>query len=185
MNRLLLAVVIVILSPGLALAQGGIVGLYADTDGAVCDIPDVSGTLSFHVVLTMTPGATAVGFSAPRPACMVDASWLSDSHVFPVTIFNSQDGIGIGFGACLTGPIHVLTINYTSCGKIEPCCVYPILPDMNQLSGEVETTDCSSTFEIVYAVGASAVINPDATCPCSSVAAEETSWGRIKSMYSD
>ena len=69
MNKLLLATVIVILCPGLVLAQGGIVGLYADTDGVVCDIPDVSGTLSFYVVLTLTPGATAVGFSAPQPAC--------------------------------------------------------------------------------------------------------------------
>jgi hypothetical protein len=38
----------------------------------------------------------------------------------------------------------------------------------------------------MYGVGATAIVNPDLSCPCESppVAVEETTWGRVKALYS-
>ncbi len=92
MKLALLAGVVLFLIPAVVLAQvGGAICFFADPAGSDCTLSDTTpGTLTIHVVHTGTPGATAVQFSAPKPACMVGATWLDDTWVFPVTIGDSQ-----------------------------------------------------------------------------------------------
>jgi hypothetical protein len=166
-------------------APGGILGLFMDPQGTNCNIVySGPGLLAIYVVHFHTDGATAIQFSAPKPACWTDATYLSDTDIFPVTIGNSQTGKAVPYGICQVGTTHATTINYFVQNPAnEPCCVYPVLPDPNVASGQIEMVHCDNT--IGYALGAFAVILPDATCACSpgTVRVEETTWGRIKALY--
>jgi hypothetical protein len=180
MKKALLLTLVLMLSASMAFAQGGSIGIYADPAGASCNISDtVAGLLSFYAVHALTPGATASQFAAPQPACF-PATFLSDSPAFPVAIGGSQTGIAIAYGACLAAPIHVLTIQYFASGITPPCCYYPVVPDPNLPSGQIEVVDCAET--IVFATGGVGIINPDATCDCD-VPTQDTTWGKVKSIF--
>jgi hypothetical protein len=97
-----------------------------------------------------------------------------------VAIGGSQTGIAIAYGACLAAPIHVLTIQYFASGITPPCCYYPVVPDPNLPSGQIEVVDCAET--IVFATGGVGIINPDATCDCD-VPTQDTTWGKVKSIF--
>lgn len=160
----------------------GAIDLYKDSQGMYELIDDtVPGLLSVYVVHWGEPygGATACQYSAPKPACFTGI-YLSDMNPFAVTIGNSQTGVSIGYGACRQYPIHVQTILFFGQGT-SVCCFYPVLPDPNEPSGQVMTVDCSQ--QLVPVKGGATVIN--FTYGCYSVPAEETSWGRVKSLYAE
>ena len=160
----------------------GAIDLYRDTAGMGELVYDtMPGMLAIYVVHTGEPygGAAACQFSAPKPACFT-AVYLSDMNVFGVTIGNSQRGVSIGYGSCRQYPIHVLTMSFFGQGTTE-CCFYPVLPDPNEPSGQVVAVDCSQ--QLVTVKGGATVVN--FTYGCYSVPAEETSWGRVKSLYAE
>jgi hypothetical protein len=102
--------------------------------------------LPIYVIVLNTPGVTAVSFAAPMPACIAGAVYLSDTSVFPIVVGDSQTGVHIGFGVCVTSPIHVLTINLFAAGLTDSCCPYPPLPHPNAPSGEIEFVDCNANL---------------------------------------
>jgi hypothetical protein len=164
----------------LAFAQAGTIGIYGDPGGTLCELEDATpGLCSYYVVHVLTPGATAAQFSAPAPACFA-GPYLSDTAVFPVTIGSSQTGVAIGYGTCVVGPAHILTINYFCQGLTGNCCEYAILADPNVPSGEIEVVDCTSG--LLFANGGHAVVNADGTCDCTN-ASEESTWGKVKSLF--
>ena len=181
MKKTLLFTLVLMLSASMAFAQGGSIGVFADAGGTSCNLTDAGvGLLSFYVVHTLTPGATAAQFYAPMPACMLGATYLSDGGVFPVTIGDSQNGVAIGYGACMAAPIHILTINIFGAGTTTPCCYYEVKPDPLVASGQIEVVDCAEN--LLFATGGEGTINPDATCQCD-VPVQDTTWGQIKSFY--
>ncbi len=184
MKKVLLLTVVLMLSATMAFAQGGRLGLFSDATGDVekCAITDaVPGLLNIYVVHIETAGATASQFIAPQPACMV-GTYLSDSQPFAVTIGSSQNGVAIGYGACLSAPIHCLTINIFASGVTPPCCIYEIYGDPNTTSQMIEVVDCDEN--LITGVGQSGVINADATCACVDIVpTQDSSWGKIKSLY--
>jgi hypothetical protein len=190
MKRILLLTTVMVLGATMAFAQGGYVGIFnSPVPGPNpldnCHLPDnVAGLCSYYVIHMGTPGATATQFSAPQPACML-AVFLSDTAVYPVTIGGSQGGVAIGYGACIGSPNNVLIINYFCQALTPPCCEYPILPDPNVPSGSIEVVDCLNN--LITGVGSqSGWINGDSSCPCEEpVATEETTWGKVKALYSE
>jgi hypothetical protein len=183
MKRAALLTVAMLCVASLVFAQGGTIGAFSDMGGTDCYITDgVAGLLPIYIVHVNTPGATASQFYAPTPACMVGATFLSDSPSFPVAIGGSQTGIAIAYGACLSAPIHVLTIQYFAAGLTSPCCYFDVLPDPAVPSGQIEVVDCVET--IVFATGQSGLINTDGTCECG-VPTQDTTWGKMKSLYSE
>ena len=60
---------------------------------------------------------------------MTGVTYLGESSPFGVVIGNSQTGVSIGYGACLSGTIQLLTVRFFGQGLTEPCCVYPVGPD--------------------------------------------------------
>ena len=177
---------VIVMSASLAFAQtGGGIGIYSDMVGVDCNLWDnVAGLCPYYIVHIPLPGsigaASASQFSAPKPACLM-AMWLSDTAKFPVTIGSSQLGVAIGYGVCTPLPTHVLTMNYFCQALTPPCCVYRVLPDPAIASGQIEVVDCS--FVTQFGVGMCAVVNPDASCPCWATPVEESTWGKIKSIY--
>lgn len=163
----------------------GMIGVYADPIGADCNIVATTpGLTQVYIVHSRTDGAMASQFSAPKPTCWTNALYLSDVTMWPGSVGNSQTGIAIGYGACRTDAVHVMSINYfIQTVPTQFCCPYPVLPDPHAPSGRIEIADCSSN--VVYGCGATAIVNPDASCPCSlpSIPVEATTWGRVKAMY--
>jgi hypothetical protein len=163
----------------------GDVDLAADPTGLYDEIADVppAGLKPIYIVVacwwgSAREGTTGVRFSAPKPACY-DAIWLSDTNVFPIVIGNSQTGVSVSFGACLSYPIHVMTMNFSAQGTTRPCCYYWVRPDPAASSGRIEGSDCDA--EVVYLTGGATIINRlPGGCP---VPVEETTWGRVKSLY--
>lgn len=183
MKKALLLTLVLMLAASMAFAQGGSIGVFSDAAGSSCNLTDAApGLLSFYVVHVLTPGATASQFAAPMPSCMLGATFLSDTAIFPVTIGGSQGGVAIGYGACLAAPIHCLTINFFGGGATLPCCYYSVIADPNVPSGNIEVVDCTET--LVYATGGVGIINPNGTCQCD-VPAQDTTWGKVKSIFAE
>lgn len=163
MGRIFALTVCLAVSAGLASAQVPTVAIFSDSLGIDCNLPQTSpGFFNAYVVLSsMATGVTGVQFAAPKPSCFAGI-YLADVSPFPVAIGNSQTGISVGFGGCLSGRIHVLTIRYYTDGVTPACCAYPVLPD--PIEGIVGYTNCS--FELHAGEGWESVINADASCPC-------------------
>jgi len=142
---------------------------------------DTPGLLSVYIVqLTYSEGMTASQFAAPKPACF-QAQYLSDTTVFPVTIGSSQTGVAVGYGACLTGAIHVLTMNFFAQGLTGECCFYTTVAHPGIPSGEIEAVNCNN--EIVFLNGGIGVINPDGRFCGTPVV--PTTWGKIKTIFAN
>ena len=159
----------------------GRLGVYADVNGIQCNITDDEvGLLSLYVVQTATTGASGAAFSAPLPACMTGAAWIGDTKPFGVSLGDSQTGLSVGYGACMTGPIHVATINLFASGTSASCCALTVVAHPSW--EDIHTLDCDSNLR--FGQGLTSFVNGDATCSCMSLArVEETTWGKVKAMY--
>jgi hypothetical protein len=180
MKRVVFLTVAALMAASMVFAQGGSIGMFADAAGTNCNLPDaVPGLTVYYVVHVNTPGATACEFFAPKPTCVL-ATYLSDASVFPVTVGTSQTGVSIGYGMCLAGPINVLKLNFFTMGTTGPCCYFPILP--HPVNGGPWMVDCANTQR--PATGGKGIVHAMPTCQCN-VPAEDTTWGQVKSLYSE
>jgi hypothetical protein len=204
MKALLLTFLCLAFAAGSAWGQAGAIGIYGDNAGTNCNLNDkYTGLQQYYVVHTNTLGATACQFSAPKPWCLL-ATYLSDAPIFPVTIGNSQTGVSVGYGACRSGFIHVLTLQFFTQGLSPNCCCYFVQPDPLVPSRRIEVVDCA--FQIVYANGGWGYINALPRCVCDlcatgayspecgggwedclnpPVPVRESTWGAVKHVYSE
>ncbi|UCH82913.1 MAG: hypothetical protein JSW50_10600 [Candidatus Latescibacterota bacterium] len=188
MRRMVFLALVIVACASLAFAQaGGGIIISSDTQGIDCNLWDVvAGLANYYIVHIQIPGsisqATASQFSAPQPACLL-ATWLSDTTIWPVTIGNSQIGVAIGYGQCQPLPVHVLTMNYFTSGITGACCLYRPQPDPAVPSGQIEAVDCNNN--LLTGLGICAIVNPDASCPCWATPTEESTWGKVKSLYAE
>ena len=165
------------------LAHGDTIGLYADQFGMNCNIAG-SGLVNVYVV-HVTNGATALEFSAPKPACWTGATWLADYCQVPPCMGGwSQTGIMIGYGSCRAGAILALRIVYTVQEPSASCCSYPLLRDPRDIWETPMVVDCN--FDAHAATGLVSTIDGNESCPCGyPVAAVETTWGCVKALYGE
>ena len=179
MKKALLLTAVMLLGASVAFGQAGYIGLFADPAGTDCFLPDVmTGGLVPYYAVHMAATVTGSQWAAPKPACYL-STYLNDTPVFPVTVGNSQVGVSIGYGACYSSPIHCLTLNVFPVGATQPCCQWDVGPDPN--AGGIFAVDCA--FVTIPASGAFGMVNGNTTdCPCSNPT-EETTWGKVKSLY--
>ena len=86
-------VIILVLVGSTAFAQNGTICLYADPEGTQCSISDTGpGVLSVYVIHNSPNGTIGATFAAPKPECMVGATWITDSSPYNVTGGDSQTG---------------------------------------------------------------------------------------------
>lgn len=180
MRLLTLALVVMLAAVGSAHGQAGAIILSSNDSGTECNLQDKSaGMCSYFVVHVSTIGALASSFSAPAPPCF-SGTWLSDTAMFGVTLGDSQNGVSVGYGSCLSSPIHVLTVNFVCQGLTENCCSYKVHPHPDVISGEIEVVDCS--MNTLFAIGGRAVVNPTTGCECGPPTQDST-WGKVKTLY--
>jgi hypothetical protein len=117
----------------------GSIGVYADAGGTDVNVIDTGGTVTLYVFHKVTPGALGSSFRIEAPADWVR---LTAQPQFAVTLGNPDDGLSIGYGDCLSGSIHVMTLTYDSPGTTPPDSKFKILPHSGIPEG-VETVDCN------------------------------------------
>jgi hypothetical protein len=174
----------VVLIAAAAFAQSpGHLGIYSNPGGSDCNLYDeFPQTFMAYVVHANTPAAQASRFKVVIPSCMVGAFLLEEVTGWPIKIGLVEEGTLVGYGACLSSPIHVMTLHIFGQGMTSDCCIFPVLPDPTSDTGEIEVQLCDGTW--VPATGTPAVVNPDPGCYCIIPVGEST-WGKIKSLYAD
>ena len=96
---------------------------------------------------------------------MVGATWLDDTWVYPVTIGDSPSGVSIGYGECLSGPTHILTMDYFVSGTSLPDCALRVLPHPERPF--VEAADCVPN--LIPATGGTSYLNSSLACQCEEL----------------
>ena len=157
--------------------------VYVDENGYDAHIVDQNPALiTLYVVAYLPEPATAVQFSAPKPACFL-ATYLDEHTPFPIRIGNSQYDVAIAFGTCISTPQNVLTILYFGEGLTGDCCLYPLdmgADDPAGIPGHITYTDCSDPPEIGNFRAGSSVVN---WIPGCDSPVEQSTWGHVKSLY--
>ena len=189
MKKVLLLTLGILMCSSLAFGQGppGFIGLYIDPGSYIdcyCD-DSVPGQLrTVFVVHKNHPGATGSQFIVvPGPGWL--KSGIAENYFFQV-IGTFRTGIGVAYGACIPADVCLGNILYFSSGASPPCARLDVLPDPASLTGTIEIADCSVPFpQKLIGQGAPMFVDGDrASCPCIfPLAVEDTSWGKIKSLY--
>ena len=101
--------------------------------------------------------------------------------------------LSLSYGACLTGDILVMTLNFLWFGNPITGCnnqLVVVPAPTSAIPGEIATVECDFQT-LVPATGGRFVIDPTSTCggvcgdlePCPPVATESRTWGGIKALY--
>jgi len=160
-------------------AQGGRIGLYSDINASDCAVNETVGEVyNVYVFHVNALGATGSQFSVPIPPCS-QAIYGGESPAFSLANGDSQNGVAILYGTCRSGTFRLMRISYYAASLADPCCEFAVLPDPREPS-DILGADCN--FELYTMSGSPVIINPNATCDCA-VPVDDTSWGRIKSLY--
>jgi hypothetical protein len=137
------------------------VGVFPDEGMSTCEFPDSGGGLSVaYVVLTNSIPLKQISFRAPIPGCLGGpVNFVFESSPYAVT-GDSQTGITIDFGGCITAPATILTIYYFPAPS-DPCCPWQVFSH-DGLTSQLELVDCND----VTRSGESAVYGPLYTGEC-------------------
>lgn len=183
MKEFAFAFVLIAVCSGMAFAQGGTLGLFADTGAGSCSFTDRDpGLVQLHVVHLFMVDAGACAFKVAVPACATGLTWIGDTSDF-FKIGFSPTGITVAYGDCKSSPIHVIAINYWGLGQAQECCWFTLEPDPRQPEGKVIVQTCGRLPETFVPTITPAVLNGNALCPCMSVPVEKTTWGRVKELH--
>ena len=188
MKRILLLTVAMLACASLAFAQGGTIGVFADNAGTNCSLTATAfSTAAFIVHFNST--VKGVQFKAPEPMCFTGWTLLSagvNSSAVPVGDF--RNGLAMGFANCQASPLLCVSLTYYDIagggqggGSATACCEWPVLASAE--SGLIEIVDCSDA--LVYGTGQSGIFASSDLCPCGISPTENSTWGKVKSLYSE
>jgi len=180
MKKVLVLTVALLAISSMALAQGGVVGIYQTQAGNSCDlfVPAI-GIADFYVVHHLT---NSVGsqwrVDNPNPLLLLIGAFPAPGVL---NIGDPATGVVTAYGGCFAGPFYVYRLTFFN-QAFGPCMRLSIVEDPISVTGQVESVDC--TFNVVVASGMTSYINGDGTCPCEHpLPVEETSWGKVKALY--
>lgn len=168
---------------------GGRISLYADPTRSSCELVDVfPDVVQIHIFYEGDLGAQSVFFVAPTPGCWNDAVWLGDVILDPWLsgLGDTHDlakGTLINLLGCNSGTLYLGYMSFHVMGHGKPCCPYEIVG--SDIDGFPGVIDCGSN--VVEVETGALMVNPNPSCGCVDgnivVAVEETTWGRVKSLY--
>ena len=145
-----------------------------------CEYVDNQAALvPVYAVHLYSPGAIASRWMiAESPG--FNCSYVGELIESATYVGDTQTGISVAYGLCLTGTFLVATVNYF-CEGLNPACQYlEVVPDLGAPSGVIEVVDCS--FVTVAGTGGVLIFNNDGSCPCFRPT-KTTSWGMVKSLF--
>ena len=181
MKKLILTAIVLLCFANVAVAQvGGNLAVYADPLALSCDLEDFAPMLcEYYVIHMLTPGVAGSQFKIDTNHLGI---FLAETSPFPIVIGDSRNGIVIGYGACFSGQIHILTMTYFCQGLTPRCGEMSVVGHPTANPPGLLAVDCS--HQLVPAQGYTSYINNDGSCPCTSpIPVQETTWGGVKALY--
>jgi len=168
----------------------GDITLYANVQGTDYVIETPEGIVDIYIFLDWLslPGSwQGVWFSAPKPRCF-DAELVGEVHYFVTTIGSAQTGIAVALGQCRSPRVLLVKLTYEAVGSLA-CCHYWACAAPEAPSGKIELVDCADTK--ILGRGGALVLNTTQypcedsnTTPCAqAVPVENSTWGKVKSLY--
>ena len=176
--RLWCAALIALAAPPVGAYDTGSIGVFSDPSAGSCNITDVAAIVNVEVVLVNSAGATHVSF-AVEEADGVRMTYAAETIHFNLKLGDTREGIQITFAACRTGTVHLATLRYSGTGTTTACEEIRVVPHPDV--GSVRIYDCEQN-PYTTPGGGFAFVRNDGACGCD-VATEESTWGRIKSLY--
>jgi len=130
----------------------------------------------FVVAIGFNTFVSGIDYAIDYPGTM---TWLQDLDTAPVTIGTTPTGISEGWGNPKNGfnPLVVAKVIFRwACNA---CDVEddPIVVVPNPHTGDLAATDFPD-FNLIPAVGMTSLV-------CATVPTEDTTWGKIKSLYKE
>jgi hypothetical protein len=169
------------------------VGLFADPGQVSCVVPgDGAGLVQVHMFHVGEAPSTAVQFAIYPPACWSGATYLGDvlsSEAFlHIGASNGPIGLSVAYGECRSLPSYLGYVQYAGVTASE-CCEVHVSKPTDVCEGcwvgtaAAIAVDCDFNMHEA-STSESVTLNADATCPCQTALATQTStWGRVKSLY--
>jgi hypothetical protein len=154
------------------------VGVFTDTL-ATGDVfyDQIPGDRILYVVHTLHPEATGSRFRVvfdPGVTCV--ATNLEYLFAHTGDLFS---GVTFDYGLCRPLPLVVARLHLSCFGTSQACSFVRVEPDPASTTGDIDARDCTGTLQ--WGTGGMLLVNPDNTC--YPVPTEDTTWGKIKSMY--
>jgi len=179
---LVLSAIILLIVASAAVAQvGGNLAVYADVNALSCDLEDrrVGEICEYYVIHMLTPGVAASQFKIDTNH---GGGFMTESSPYIIIRGDSRNGIIISYGACRSGPIHILTLTYFCLNITPPCAEMSVVGHPTANPPGLLAWDCNNVR--VPAQGYTSYINSDGNCPCTSpIPVQETTWGLVKALY--
>lgn len=184
MKKVLLLTLAMMICASMAFAQAGGIGIYTDGAYTNCSLTAVApGLYPVYVVHVLCPGATASQFKVV-PGGGWDCTFTGEIIAVPVSIGSSLGGLSASYGGCRASNVLISTLNWFCMGTTPACAYLEVAPDPAAPSGNIEVVNCA--FVKLFGVGSMMFANPGGGCsrPCG-LPTQDSSWGQIKSIYSD
>jgi hypothetical protein len=159
-----------------------VIAVYANNMGSSCEVSTAGGFFQLYFFQMSSPGSTAVEFQAVVPP---GPTFFGDNSPFTLKQGNFKDGCAIAYGSCFTGHIY---LGSTAFGGTEPACSIVLvknhpIPSVPGATSPI-AVDCAQPSHFQTLRGSYATFNPTTECHCpGTIPTEESSWGKIKSMY--
>jgi hypothetical protein len=106
-------------------------------------------------------------------------TWVADLNTPPVTVGNTPNGISMGFALPQNGFSALEVCQVLVMWNCDGCSVFnvPVVVTANPNTGFLGFTDFPN-YSLFPAVGLTSLI-------CATVPTEETTWGKVKSLYGE
>ena len=181
MRALTLAIVVVVALAGAASAQVPFIAAYFDqyysqqTSPISCPGIGVPGYLWISLRNT-NAFITGVEFAVSYPPEVI---WMADQDTQPVTVGNTPSGFSMGWALPQNGFFNVPICKVLFLWNCDFCARanVPIPVVAHPVTGALGYTDYP-TYAYHPAVGLTSLI-------CQTIPVEETTWGQVKSLYSE
>ena len=179
MKRVLLICLCITACASMAYGQAGSIGVFSNQDGTNCNIVDAPGYVYVYILHLNTTGALASEFKLIRPAGWTYQFGSRDLDFLQIGFPDGADGVAYSYITCQLGSFWLETLIYMADGS-SPTCSNTVYITNVPSKTDIEVIDCADVRHNV--AGGAAIVNGDGSCPCD-VPVEETTWGKVKSLY--
>jgi hypothetical protein len=159
-----------------------------------CNLPSNPGLRTVYIRETFNLGSMATRFKLAL-ATGATITYVSETHPY-TSVGNTQSGISICYGSCVSGSILVATVTYMSTGTDQNCSQLLVVPHPNAETVEILTCDGipTATFNrdlnLLSPGGVPCGCSPSHMFPgtphqfdCMTIATKNSTWGSIKALY--
>lgn len=182
MKKALVLSIGVLLCASTAYGQAGHIGLFADSlSFSNCElVDDQMAVVPIYIVHKGLLGATACQFMV-APGGGFDCTYLASTNRFQTTIGDPLMGVAVSYGSCLMPDILLITMIWF-CEGLSPVCSWlEVVPHPASPTGTIDIVLCAG---LLPATGGIMAVNNDGSCDCGGWhPVDETTWGRVKSLY--